>query len=58
MIPSTYPFKRACNYHCIVCKTSGRVPNLAGRFYSVNERHYQCSGCMNVFEKAQTFKSK
>ena len=58
MIPSTYPFKRACNYHCNICKKTGRVPNMAGRFYTVGENQYQCSGCMVVFERDSVSKSK
>uniref|UniRef100_A0A6C0JWW7 Uncharacterized protein n=1 Tax=viral metagenome TaxID=1070528 RepID=A0A6C0JWW7_9ZZZZ len=40
-----------CNYHCPVCKSSGATPNMAGRFFIINETQCQCNGCNTIFEK-------
>lgn len=42
---------KKCNYHCPVCKASGSTPNMAGRFFIINETQCQCNGCNTVFEK-------
>jgi hypothetical protein len=42
---------KKCNYHCPVCKASGRTPNIAGRFFIINETQCQCNGCNTIFEK-------
>lgn len=42
---------KKCNYHCPVCKTSNSLPNMAGRFFIINETQCQCNGCNTVFEK-------
>lgn len=41
----------ACNYHCPVCKTSGKIPNINGRFFIINDTQCQCNGCNSIFEK-------
>ena len=40
-----------CNYNCPVCRASGSVPNMAGRFYSINRYECQCNGCNSIFLK-------
>ena len=42
---------KKCNYNCPVCKASGSTPNIAGRFFLINETQCQCNGCNTVFEK-------
>ena len=40
-----------CNYNCPVCRASGSVPNMAGRFYIINTYECQCNGCNTIFSK-------
>ena len=40
-----------CNYNCPVCRSSGSVPNMAGRFYIINAYECQCNGCNSIFLK-------
>ena len=40
-----------CNYNCTVCKASGKVPNMNGRFFLINDTQCQCNGCNTIFEK-------
>lgn len=42
---------RKCNALCPVCKKSGQIPNLAGRFYLIENGMCQCNGCNTVFDK-------
>ena len=53
---SGYPFKRACNYYCEVCRKTDKTPNMAGRFYIISETECQCSGCNTVFDKDSIYK--
>jgi hypothetical protein len=46
-----------CNYNCPVCKESGKIPNLAGRFFIISNTECQCSGCNTVFQKKDYYKS-
>jgi hypothetical protein len=48
---SRFSQQNLCNYHCPVCKASGKTPNLAGRFFIINEYQCQCNACNTVFEK-------
>ncbi len=45
-----------CNYNCPVCKTSGKIPNIAGRFYIISDTECQCSGCGEIFEKKKYYR--
>ena len=44
------------NYDCPVCKATGKVPNMAGKFCIINEKECQCNGCNAVFEKSVFYK--
>ena len=49
-------FKRnICNYDCSVCQKSGKLPNLLGRFYIINESECKCNGCNTVYDKKLFF---
>jgi uncharacterized C2H2 Zn-finger protein len=39
------------NYHCPVCKNTGKPPNLVGKFFQINDNQFKCSGCNNIFDK-------
>jgi len=45
------------NYHCPVCMERGNEPNLAGKFFIINETECQCNGCQTVFPKNQFYKT-
>ena len=44
------------NANCPVCQTSGKLPNLAGRFFIINSTDCQCNSCNTIFEKSKFFK--
>ena len=46
-----------CNYNCPVCKKSGKTPNLAGRFFLINDNECKCNACYAVFPKSQFYKT-
>lgn len=39
------------NYNCPICMEEGNLPNIAGRFYIINNNQYQCNGCNTIFPK-------
>jgi len=45
------------NYDCPVCQKSGKLPNLAGKFFIINLKECQCNGCNTIFEKKLFFKT-
>jgi len=44
-----------CNYYCPVCKKSGKLPNIAGRFFLINDTQCKCNGCNTVFDKSEYY---
>ena len=44
------------NYDCPVCQKSGKLPNIAGRFFIINLTECKCNGCNTVFEKTKYYK--
>ena len=40
-----------CNYHCPVCRTTGATPNMAGRFFIINDTQCQCNACNTIYKK-------
>ena len=44
------------NYDCPVCKKLGKLPNLAGKFFLINEKECKCSGCDTIFDKKKFYK--
>jgi len=47
----------AVNYNCPVCQESGKLPNIAGRFFIINQTECQCNGCNTVFDKNRFYKT-
>jgi hypothetical protein len=45
-----------CNYHCPVCQKTDKIPNIAGRFFILDEQFCQCNACKTVFEKTRFYK--
>lgn len=45
------------NYNCPVCMEEGKIPNLAGRFFIINQTQCKCNGCNSIFPKEQFFKN-
>ncbi len=39
------------NANCPVCIKSGKLPNLAGRFFLINDKQCKCNGCHTIFDK-------
>ena len=44
------------NYDCPVCQNSGKLPNIAGKFFIISSTECKCNGCNTVFEKSRFFK--
>lgn len=40
-----------CNYLCPICRLSGQTPNIAGRFFIINDYQCQCNGCNTKYNK-------
>ncbi len=38
------------NYDCEVCQSTGRPPNMLGRFEKINNEQEQCNGCGTVYQ--------
>lgn len=45
------------NYNCPVCKLTGQLPNMAGRFFIKSLSECYCNGCNTVFEKSRFYKN-
>jgi hypothetical protein len=47
------------NYDCPKCmeKEKNNIPNLAGRFFIINETECRCNGCNTIFQKSQFYKT-
>lgn len=45
-----------CNSDCPNCQKSGKVPNIAGRFFIINDLECKCNACDAVFPKEQFYK--
>ena len=48
---------QSVNHDCPICQETGKIPNIAGRFFIINETECKCNGCNTVFEKSKFFKS-
>jgi hypothetical protein len=44
------------NYYCPKCKETGKTPNLAGRFFIINETECECNGCKTIYPKSKMYK--
>jgi hypothetical protein len=54
---SLKPASNPVNYNCPVCKSTGKLPNIAGRFFIINDTECQCNGCDSVFEKKRFYET-
>lgn len=45
------------NYNCPECQKTGNLPNIAGRFFIINEKECKCNGCGNIFPKEKFYKT-
>ena len=43
--------QQKCNYHCPICRLSGKIPNIAGKFIIINETQCKCNGCNYIYNK-------
>jgi hypothetical protein len=43
--------RMACNYDCEICKKTGNLPNILGKFIMMENDKIRCTGCNTVFEK-------
>ena len=46
-----------CNYDCPNCQKSGKEPNIAGRFFIINDLECKCNACDAVFPKEKFYKT-
>ncbi len=44
------------NYNCPTCMKTDKLPNIAGRFFIINESQCQCNGCNTVYPKNMFYK--
>ena len=54
-------YENIVNANCPVCMKSGKLPNLVGRFYLLNDNECKCNGCNTIFDKKlfyQNYKGK
>jgi hypothetical protein len=49
--------KTKCNYDCPVCQKTGKTPNMAGRFFLINDTECKCNACETVFPKEKFYKN-
>ena len=49
--------KTKCNYNCPVCQKTGKTPNMAGRFFLINDTECKCNACETVFPKEKFYKN-
>jgi hypothetical protein len=41
------------NYECEVCRSTGRPPNMLGKFIKINDEQSQCNGCGTTYQVVQ-----
>lgn len=56
LIDELYAMGNKCNYDCPVCRESGKLPNMAGRFFLINETECKCNACNTIFHKSIIYK--
>jgi len=42
------------NYYCTVCRSTGRPPNILGKFIKINDTQEKCNGCGTIFNVVKT----
>jgi hypothetical protein len=45
------------NYNCPVCRETKKAPNLAGRFFLIDDKNCKCNGCNTILPKSQMYKN-
>ncbi len=45
-----------CNYNCPTCKSTGKLPNLEGKFFIINSNECQCNSCYTIYDKSIIYK--
>ena len=53
---SSFDVNNKCNYDCPNCQKTGKEPNIAGRFFIINDTECKCNACDTVFPKEQFYK--
>lgn len=53
---SSQNFIERVNYECPICMKSNKLPNIAGKFFIINESQCQCNGCNSIYPKNQFYK--
>lgn len=51
-----YMSRAEVNYNCLECKKTNKLPNIAGRFFIINDTECQCNGCGTIYPKSQFYK--
>jgi len=51
-----YMSREEVNYNCPECKKTNKLPNIAGRFFIINDTECQCNGCGTIYPKSQFYK--
>lgn len=46
----TYSLNK-CNYYCTICRLSGKTPNIAGKFFLIDQEKCQCNACQTIYDK-------
>ena len=55
---SHYNITTKCNALCPICMyRPNAIPNMAGRFFLINDNECQCNGCNSIFSKSLFYKS-
>jgi hypothetical protein len=52
---SSLTYNNICNYNCPVCRKTGKLPNIAGKFFLINDTQCKCNGCNTVFDKSEYY---
>lgn len=55
---SNSQYSTKCNALCPLCMcVPNAIPNIAGRFFIINNHECQCNACNSIFEKTLFYKS-
>jgi hypothetical protein len=54
---NTVKHVKPVNYNCPNCMETSKnnIPNLAGRFFLINDKECQCNGCNTIYPKGQFY---
>ena len=48
--------QQICNYNCNICRESGKIPNILGRFFLIDNNKCICNGCNTIYDKNLFYK--